>query len=57
MTLVPAWALGSELCPWQALRVIPLSDAPITHDIAFVRLPHSIFEDDLRALFEGLQTT
>lgn len=39
------------------LRVIPLSDAPITHDIAFVRLPHSIFEDDLRALFEGLQTT
>lgn len=40
-----------------ALRVIPLSDAPITHDIAFVRLPHSIFEDDLRALFEGLQTT
>ncbi|WP_302962064.1 LysR family transcriptional regulator [uncultured Adlercreutzia sp.] len=38
-----------------SLRVIPLSGEPITHDIAFVRLPHSIFEDDLRALFEGLQ--
>lgn len=38
-----------------SLRVIPLSGEPITHDIAFVRLPHSIFEDDLQALFEGLQ--
>lgn len=38
-----------------SLRVIPLSGEPITHDIAFVRLPGSIFENDLRALFEGLQ--
>ncbi len=33
---------------------MPLTGEPITHDISFVRLPHSIFEDDLRALFEGL---
>ncbi len=36
------------------LRIVPLTGEPITHDISFVRLPHSIFEDDLRALFEGL---
>lgn len=37
------------------LRIVPLAGEPIDHDIAFVRLPHSIFEDDLRALFDGLQ--
>lgn len=39
------------------LRVIDLVEEPIVHDIAFVRLPNSIFEDDLRALLSGLQDT
>lgn len=37
-----------------ALRIIELPGEPITHDISFVRLPNSIFEADLQALFQGL---
>ena len=36
------------------LRLIPLSGAPITHDISFIRLPNSIFETELQTLFHGL---
>ena len=36
------------------LRIIPLSGAPITHDISFIRLPNSIFETELQTLFHGL---
>lgn len=37
------------------LRIVPLPGEPIDHDISFVRLPHSIFEDELHALFEDLR--
>ena len=36
------------------LRIIPLSGAPITHDISFIRLPNSIFETELQTFFHGL---
>lgn len=38
-----------------SLRIVPLPEAPIDHDISFVRLPHSIFESDLQALFDDLR--
>lgn len=38
-----------------SLRVIQLPGEPITHDISFVHLPNSIFEEDLSALFKGLK--
>ncbi len=38
-----------------SLRVLPLEHEPIDHDISFVRLPHSIFEAELAALFDGLR--
>lgn len=38
-----------------SLRIIRLPGKPITHDISFVHLPNSIFEEDLAALFEGLK--
>lgn len=37
------------------LRVVELLGEALDHDISFVRLPHSIFEKDLRALLEGLR--
>lgn len=36
------------------LRIIDLAEEAITHDIAFVRLPHSIFEADLQSLYHEL---
>ena len=36
------------------LRIISLPGEPITHDISFIRLPHSIFETELQTLFHGL---
>ena len=38
-----------------SLRVLPLEHEPIDHDISFVRLPRSIFEAELAALFDGLR--
>lgn len=38
-----------------SLRVVKLPGEALDHDISFVRLPHSIFENDLRALLEGLR--
>lgn len=37
------------------LRVIPLSDAGIFHDISFIYLRDSIYEQDMEDLFEALK--
>lgn len=37
------------------LALIELAGNPIEHDIAFVRLPGSVFEEQLRRLFEGMR--
>ena len=36
------------------LRVIPLSDASIFHDISFIYLRDSIYEQDMENLFAAL---
>lgn len=37
------------------LRQVPLAEQPITHDIAFVRLPDSVFEPEFAALFSAIR--
>lgn len=39
-----------------SLRIVQLSEPSVDHDISFVRLPHSIFEDELQTLFENLRS-